>query len=466
MRRLLLLVLLAACDSGTKPATTGSGSAQPAWMSELPRVLRTPALLADSKGTVLIATPETIVVEGQSIVPIVGGAVPAEDKEGGVHGRKIVRLAKYLAALNTQRAEVARRNGQALDPGEPLLVAMDSKLPFSLLVEILFTAKQKDVGFKTFHVLATDGHVALGIPLTLPDRSASRHDVVVASAGAKTNTPGSRITVADKPMTSETSLTPDVVLRKVQSAYMPGLKRCYNDTLKRDPAASGRLILTVTVDAAGRAEKSSAKGFDAALDECITGLMKSWRFPIPKDKDGEATETTVAVTLLLVSDERTDVEKAKDREQTKKEEAANAEKKVGQYADTLSGGPEMAPSAGPVAPIMQNPDRMPLGLVVSVTKDKLLVWSMTGMEGTLAEPRLSVPLADAAAMKQLNAFLVDMVKRRWEGKDRAPETQAIIVMADPATPMQTVVDVFVAVRTTVDGATPLFPDIQLSAGFE
>jgi hypothetical protein len=117
-------------------------------------------------------------------------------------------------------------------------------------------------------------------------------------------------------------------------------------------------------------------------------------------------------------------------------------------------------------PIMQDPDKMPIGLVVAMPKDKLLVWSISGMEGTLQAPLLAADLADPTAMKRLNAVLVDIVKRRWEGKDRPPATQTIVLMADDATTMQAIADVLVAVRTTVDGGTPLFPDVHLSRGFE
>src|SRR5690349_12366181 len=36
----------------------------------------------------------------------------------------------------------------------------------------------------------------------------------------------------------------------------------------------------------------------------------------------------------------------------------------------------------------QNPDEQPLKLVVSVTKDRALLWSFSGLEGTLQQPKL------------------------------------------------------------------------------
>ncbi|MDB4957235.1 MAG: hypothetical protein JWO36_4804 [Myxococcales bacterium] len=114
--------------------------------------------------------------------------------------------------------------------------------------------------------------------------------------------PSGRISVADKQALDESSLTPDIVLAKIQSAYMAGLKRCYKEYLKKDASARGKVTLSLTINATGRTVKGSAKGFAAEVDQCIGNLMSSWRFPVPKDKDGEATEAAFAITLQLVPD--------------------------------------------------------------------------------------------------------------------------------------------------------------------
>jgi hypothetical protein len=127
----------------------------------------------------------------------------------------------------------------------------------------------------------------------------------IASAGggkAEEHAPAGRISVADKQTFDESSLTPDVVLAKIQSAYMAGLKRCYKEYLKKDASARGKVTLQLTVNETGRTVKGAAHGFAAEVDECITGQMASWRFPVPKDKDGEATEASFAITLQLVPD--------------------------------------------------------------------------------------------------------------------------------------------------------------------
>jgi len=114
--------------------------------------------------------------------------------------------------------------------------------------------------------------------------------------------PTGRISVADKQSFDESTLTPDIVLAKIQSAYMAGLKRCYKEFLKRDASARGKVTLSLTINETGRTVKGAAKGFAGEVDDCIGNLMTGWRFPIPKDKEGDPTEASFAITLQLVPD--------------------------------------------------------------------------------------------------------------------------------------------------------------------
>ena len=113
--------------------------------------------------------------------------------------------------------------------------------------------------------------------------------------------PTGRIQVSDKQTFDDSSLTPDIVLSKIQSAYMAGLKRCYKEHLKNDASARGKVQLDLTVNETGRTVQGKASGFPG-VDDCITAQMSSWRFPIPKDKDGEATEASFRIALQLVPD--------------------------------------------------------------------------------------------------------------------------------------------------------------------
>lgn len=114
--------------------------------------------------------------------------------------------------------------------------------------------------------------------------------------------PSGRISVADRPTGDASSLSPEAVLSKIQSVYMAGLKRCYREFLKKDASARGKVTLSLTVNESGRAVKGAAHGFAGEVDECISALMSTWRFPIPKDKDGEATDASFEIALQLVPD--------------------------------------------------------------------------------------------------------------------------------------------------------------------
>ncbi len=131
----------------------------------------------------------------------------------------------------------------------------------------------------------------------------------LASGGIETaggpkveHAPSGRITVQEKNAIDETTLTPDAVLAKIQTAYMAGLKRCYKEYLKKDASARGKVMLSLTINETGRTTKGAAHGFAGEVDECISGLMGSWRFPIPHDKDGDATEASFQIGLQLVPD--------------------------------------------------------------------------------------------------------------------------------------------------------------------
>ena len=114
--------------------------------------------------------------------------------------------------------------------------------------------------------------------------------------------PSGRISVSDKQSFDESTLTPDIVLAKIMAAYMAGLKRCYKEYLKKDASARGKVSLKFGVNATGRLVNGQASGVADEVSSCIQGQMGLWRFPIPKDKDGEATEANFAITLQLVPD--------------------------------------------------------------------------------------------------------------------------------------------------------------------
>jgi hypothetical protein len=114
--------------------------------------------------------------------------------------------------------------------------------------------------------------------------------------------PSGRISVSEKQAFDESTLSADAVLSKIASVYMAGLRRCYKTYLNKDASARGKVTLTLTVNATGRSINNGARGFAGEVDACIVAQMNGWRFPVPKDKDGEATDANFAVTLALVPD--------------------------------------------------------------------------------------------------------------------------------------------------------------------
>ncbi len=124
----------------------------------------------------------------------------------------------------------------------------------------------------------------------------------VAGGPKVEHAPTGRISVSEKTGGEDTTLSPEAVLSKIQNAYMAGLKRCYKNYLVKDASARGKVTLSLTINETGRTVKGAAHGFAGEVDECISAQMGSWRFPIPKDKDGEATSADFAITLQLVPD--------------------------------------------------------------------------------------------------------------------------------------------------------------------
>jgi hypothetical protein len=114
--------------------------------------------------------------------------------------------------------------------------------------------------------------------------------------------PQGRINVGESSTLDETTLRPNDVLRKIQTVYMNGLKRCHRDLLKRDPTAGGRVGLRFTVGETGRVVRVKAEGFDPGVDRCIESQAQQWRFGVPRDPDGDPTDASFRISLVLQPD--------------------------------------------------------------------------------------------------------------------------------------------------------------------
>ncbi len=151
--------------------------------------------------------------------------------------------------------------------------------------------------------------------------------------------------------------------------------------------------------------------------------------------------------------------------------------------------PDQAPpSTQAQTPPATNPDDIPLKMVVSVTKDRIILWSVSQREGTLQQPKLVLPPPSAPPAGQdgdecdggymcqsgycetksstcaenpdepnaphlpvfdyraLNKALHDIAEKYYKGKKRPMETYQAVLMADDTIPYETLVSIMSAMR--------------------
>src|SRR5262245_33156884 len=107
------------------------------------------------KAWTLVITPTGVVGEGKSIVSVNNGDVDPSEKEGGAMGIKIPRLTNFLASLHQEEIKQLQKSGvdPAKAPPAELLIIADRTIPYRLLIEVMFSAKQKEAGYKHFRLI-------------------------------------------------------------------------------------------------------------------------------------------------------------------------------------------------------------------------------------------------------------------------------------------------------------------------
>jgi biopolymer transport protein TolR len=126
-----------------------------------------------------------------------------------------------------------------------------------------------------------------------------------------------------------------------------------------------------------------------------------------------------------------------------------------------------------------SPDETPLQMTVSVTRDRIVLWSVSGLEGTIGQPKATFPRigrvgdkCDGAYMcesnkcdsasqqcvasseppqwvydyRGLNAALYEIANRKYSNKIRLKTSYQAVLMGDPAAPYGTVISVMGAMR--------------------
>ncbi|MGE0545569.1 MAG: ExbD/TolR family protein [Kofleriaceae bacterium] len=162
MMDMMTILLVAFIFQAAASATT-----MQAGTVSLPRTLSDDEL--PENATTLIITKTGIVIEGQATgVAISNGNVDPAAKEGGALGLKIPRLTKSLANLY-QLQEAERRKQPGYDPAkaEPpeLMIIADRTTPYRVLVEVMFSAKEKEggsPGYKRFRLIVQKSFPAHG----------------------------------------------------------------------------------------------------------------------------------------------------------------------------------------------------------------------------------------------------------------------------------------------------------------
>lgn len=94
--------------------------------------------------------------------------------------------------------------------------------------------------------------------------------------------------------------------------------------------------------------------------------------------------------------------------------------------------------------------------VAAISGDKIVVYSLSGQEGTAQQPKATV-----ASPAELVTTLADIVGRRFKPGQRTDQDRQITITVDPTVPVQRVADVFAVVRAGKDGGE-LFPQIGLA----
>jgi biopolymer transport protein ExbD len=108
--------------------------------------------MPETASTVII-TKHAIVVETEEVVTVSNGDVDPSQKEGGADGRKIPKLTAFLGNLRALQDQALRDQGKPVPPVPELMIIADRSIPYGLLISVMFSAKQKEAGYKRFRLI-------------------------------------------------------------------------------------------------------------------------------------------------------------------------------------------------------------------------------------------------------------------------------------------------------------------------
>jgi biopolymer transport protein ExbD len=117
--------------------------------------------MPEDAATLIISESSIVFVDADKAVSIVAvrdGDIDASEKEGGALGLKITKLTSFLANYHQVAMGQAAATGHKLaDPPELLIIA-DRATPFRVLHMVMFSAKQKEAGYKRFRLIVQKHH--------------------------------------------------------------------------------------------------------------------------------------------------------------------------------------------------------------------------------------------------------------------------------------------------------------------
>jgi hypothetical protein len=119
-----------------------------------------------------------------------------------------------------------------------------------------------------------------------------------AAAPAVSSTPKPRVAFVFTKALTDTTLTDEMLLARVEGTYLPGLKRCYGAELAKTPDAQGKVVLKLAVASDGHTRNIDVAGFGTELPACVKTEVAAWTFAIPTH-EGTAVEAPFMMKLLF-----------------------------------------------------------------------------------------------------------------------------------------------------------------------